>query len=89
MPSLDVGTVAVALPGPEWYVPVRNEGPSTFTPARCSPTTPSSPSPAGPANSRVPVPSASCTVKIVLTPLERAAHGATSPSPRTSWAARR
>ncbi|MEZ5252200.1 MAG: hypothetical protein R2713_24210 [Ilumatobacteraceae bacterium] len=32
MPSLDVGTVAVALPGPEWYVPVRN-GPSTFTPA--------------------------------------------------------
>lgn len=76
VPSLDVGTVAVALPGPEWYVPVRNEGPSTFTPAEVITDNPEFTVTGGTCELGVPVPpGASCTVKIVLTPLE--------PGPRT------
>lgn len=31
--NLDVGTVAVGFPGPEWFLVVSNNGPSTFLPA--------------------------------------------------------
>lgn len=31
--NLDVGTVAVGYPGPEWYLVVNNRGPSSFVPA--------------------------------------------------------
>ncbi|HUC32412.1 MAG TPA: hypothetical protein VMS14_03365, partial [Ilumatobacteraceae bacterium] len=31
--DLDMGTVAVTFPGPEWFLVVRNDGPSSFVPA--------------------------------------------------------
>jgi hypothetical protein len=31
--NLDVGTVAVGFPGPEWFLVVSNQGPSSFVPA--------------------------------------------------------
>ncbi|MFN8024209.1 MAG: choice-of-anchor D domain-containing protein [Acidimicrobiales bacterium] len=71
IPSLDVGTVAVLLPGPEWYVPVRNEGPSTFVPSTVETDNPEFTVTGGTCQLGVPVPPGeSCTVKIVLTPLE-------------------
>ncbi len=70
VPSLDVGTVAVLLPGPEWYIPVRNEGPSTFLPAVVATTNPEFTITGGTCQLGVPVPpGATCTVKVVLTPL--------------------
>ncbi|MDO8364885.1 MAG: choice-of-anchor D domain-containing protein [Actinomycetota bacterium] len=33
MADLDVGTVAVGFPGPEWFLVVSNHGPSSFSPA--------------------------------------------------------
>lgn len=71
VPSLDVGTVAVLLPGPEWYVPVRNEGPSTFLPARVESSNPEFTITGGTCELAVPVPPGeSCTVKVVLTPAD-------------------
>jgi hypothetical protein len=70
VPSLDVGTVAVTLPGPEWYIPVRNEGPSTFLPAVVASSNPEFTITGGTCELGVPVPpGATCTVKVVLTPL--------------------
>lgn len=70
VPSLDVGTVAMLLPGPEWYIPVRNEGPSTFLPAVVSSSSPEFTITGGTCELGVPVPpGATCTVKVVLTPL--------------------
>jgi hypothetical protein len=69
VPSLDVGTVAVLLPGPEWYIPVRNEGPSTFVPAVVESSSPEFTITGGTCELGVPVPPGStCTVKVVLTP---------------------
>ena len=69
IPSLDVGTVAVLLPGPEWYVPVRNDGPSTFVPSVVETDNPEFTVTGGTCELGVPVPpGASCTVKVVLTP---------------------
>ena len=69
VPSLDVGTVAVLLPGPEWYIPVRNEGPSTFLPAVVESSSPEFTITGGTCELGVPVPPGStCTVKVVLTP---------------------
>jgi hypothetical protein len=76
IPSLDVGTVAPLLPGPEWFVPVRNDGPSTFLPARVESSSPEFTITGGTCQLAVPVPPGeSCTVKVVLTPAE--------PGPRT------
>lgn len=69
VPSLDVGTVAVLLPGPEWYIPVRNDGPSTFLPALVESSSPEFTITGGTCELGVPVPPGStCTVKVVLTP---------------------
>jgi Tol biopolymer transport system component len=69
VPSLDVGTVAVLLPGPEWYIPVRNEVPSTFVPAVVESSSPEFTITGGTCELGVPVPPGSiCTVKVVLTP---------------------
>jgi Tol biopolymer transport system component len=71
VPSLDVGTVAVLLPGPEWYVPVRNEGPSTFLPAVVESSSSEFTITGGTCELAVPVPPGeSCTVKVVLTPAD-------------------
>ena len=70
VPSLDVGTVAVLLPGPEWYIPVRNDGPATFLPAVVASSNPEFTITGGTCELGVPVPpGATCTVKVVLTPL--------------------
>jgi hypothetical protein len=69
VPSLDVGTVAVLLPGPEWYIPVRNDGPSTFLPAIVESSAEEFTITGGTCELGVPVPpGATCTVKVVLTP---------------------
>ena len=67
--SLDVGTVRVGVPGPEWYVAVRNEGPATFVPARVTVSDARFSLTGGTCALGVPVPSGgSCTVYLVLTP---------------------
>ena len=70
IPSLDVGTVAVMLPGPEWYIPVRNDGPSTFVPGLVSSDNPEFAITGGTCQLGVPVPpGGSCNVEVVLTPV--------------------
>ncbi len=67
--SLDVGTVRVGAPGPEWYVAVRNEGPATFVPARVTVSDARFSVTGGTCALGVPVPAGgSCTVYLVLTP---------------------
>jgi hypothetical protein len=69
-PQLDVGTVAVALPGPEWYIPIRNEGPSTFVPSVITSSNPDfAITDGGTCRFALPVlPGQWCTVELVLTP---------------------
>lgn len=68
-PALDVGTVGVLYPGPEWYIAVRNEGPSTFLPATVESTNPDFAVTGGTCTLGVPVPPGqACEVKVVLTP---------------------
>lgn len=77
IPSLDVGTVAPLLPGPEWFVPVRNDGPSTFVPATVESSSPEFSITGGTCQLGVPVPPGeTCTVRVVLTPA--------LPGPRTA-----
>lgn len=70
VPTLDVGTVAVTYPGPEWYVGIRNEGPSTFVPATVVSSNPDFVVTGGTCALALPVPPGqTCTVYLVLTPL--------------------
>jgi Tol biopolymer transport system component len=67
--SLDVGSVGIAFPGPEWYVAIRNEGPSTFVPSTVESTNPEFAITGGTCGLGLPVaPGQSCTVYVVLTP---------------------
>lgn len=69
VPTLDVGTVAITYPGPEWYVGIRNEGPSTFMPATVVSSNPDFQITGGTCGLGLPVPPGqSCTVYVVLTP---------------------
>ena len=68
-PTLDVGTVAITYPGPEWYVGIRNEGPSTFMPATVESSNPNFAVTGGTCGLGLPVASGqTCTVYVVLTP---------------------
>jgi len=67
--DLDIGTIAVGLPSPEWFVALRNEGPSTFTPALVTSSSSAFAVTGGTCGLGLPVPpGGSCTVNVVLTP---------------------
>jgi len=69
--DLDVGTVAVGFPGPEWFLVLSNEGPSSFVPATAVTSNPdflvSGGSCIDTPGTAVP-PGGSCTVNIELMP---------------------
>ncbi|MFM2072237.1 MAG: hypothetical protein RLZZ623_2500 [Actinomycetota bacterium] len=68
-PALDVGTVAITFPGPEWFIAIRNDGPSTFLPAKVESTNPDFAITGGTCGLGLPVPPGqACEVHIVLTP---------------------
>lgn len=68
--AVDVGMVEVGVPGPEWYVAVRNEGPSTFQPATVTSADPQFSVTGGTCSLKLAVPPGeSCTVYLVFTPL--------------------
>ena len=68
-PSLDVGSVGITFPGPEWYVSVRNDGPSTFMPTMVGSSNSEFAVTGGTCQLALPVqPGQTCTVYIVLTP---------------------
>ncbi len=69
--NLDVGTVAVGYPGPEWYLVVNNRGPSSFVPALVETTNPDFLISGGTCNAAVatPVPpGGTCTVNLMMMP---------------------
>lgn len=69
--DLDVGTVGVGYTGPEWYLPVRNEGPSTFTPALVISSNPDFVITGGTCDEGAPIsPGGSCTITLVMLPSE-------------------
>jgi len=69
--ALNVGTVAVGFPGPEWFLVLNNRGPSSFVPATVVVSNPdfliSGGSCADQARTPVP-PGSSCTVNLMLMP---------------------
>lgn len=69
--NLDVGTVAVGYPGPEWFLVLTNAGPSSFVPALVEVTNPdfliSGGSCADTSGTPVP-PGGTCTVNLMLMP---------------------
>ena len=71
MANLDVGTVAVGYPGPEWYLVVNNRGPSSFVPALVESSNPdflvSGGSCAAAVATPVP-PGGTCTVNLMMMP---------------------
>jgi hypothetical protein len=67
--ALDVGTVSVAVPGPEWYLAVRNQGPSVFVPSLVQSTDGQFEVTGGTCELGVPVqPGLACTVYVTFTP---------------------
>ncbi len=69
--SLDVGTVAVGYPGPEWYLVINNRGPSSFVPGVLETTNPDFLISGGTCSAAVatPVPpGGTCTVNLMLMP---------------------
>jgi len=70
MSDLDVGTVSVSVPGPEWFVNVVNQGPGSFQPAGITIDNPDFALTAnGSCFSLAPVAAGkSCSVAIILTP---------------------
>jgi Tol biopolymer transport system component len=71
MANLDVGTVAVGYPGPEWFLVVNNRGPSSFVPATVEVTNPDFLISGGSCVSAVatPVPpGGTCTVNLMMMP---------------------
>lgn len=67
-PTLDMGTVAVNLPGDEWFVAVKNLGPSSFVPTTAT-ATPGFTVTGGTCQLGLAVPPGqTCTVEVVLTP---------------------
>ena len=68
-PDLDVGTVVVGYPGPEWRIGVKNLGPSTWIPAVVTSSNQDFAVTGGTCSLGVPMlPGEYCEVKIVLTP---------------------
>lgn len=69
--NLDVGTVAVGYPGPEWYLVVNNRGPSSFVPSLVESSNPdfliSGGSCAAAVSTPVP-PGGTCTVNLMMMP---------------------
>lgn len=69
MTDLDIGSVAVGYPSPEWFVGVINHGPGAFVPAAVSTSNPNFGITGGTCTPGVPVPAgSSCEVHIILTP---------------------
>jgi len=69
--DLDVGTVAVGYPGPEWFLVVNNRGPSSFVPALVETTNPDFLVSGGTcvAADAAPVPpGGTCTVNLMMMP---------------------
>ena len=65
----DLGTVSVAVPGPEWYVNVVNDGPGAFVPATAISDTLEFAVTGGSCLDHSPVPAGkSCSVYVLLTP---------------------
>lgn len=70
LPALDMGTVPVNWPSPEWYVTLTNEGPGAFVPAEITVPDPAVSITGGTCVPLVPVPAGgSCTVTVVFTPI--------------------
>lgn len=68
-PTLDMGTVAVNLPGDEWFVAVKNLGPSSFVPTTATVTEGFTVT-GGTCQLGLAVPPGqTCTVEVVLTPI--------------------
>lgn len=69
MADLDLGTVMVTIPGPEWFVNVVNMGPGSFVPASVSTDDPDFAVSGGTCLDLAPVAAGqSCSVKLILTP---------------------
>ncbi len=69
VPDLDVGTVVVTFPGPEWWIGVKNLGPSTFTTQSITSSNPDFAVTGGTCGYGLPlVPGDFCKINIVLTP---------------------
>ncbi len=67
-PALDMGTIAVGLPGDEWFVAVKNMGPSSWVPSSAT-TTDGFTVTGGTCQLGLAVaPGQTCTVQVVLTP---------------------
>jgi len=69
--SLDVGTVAVGYPGPEWFLVLNNRGPSSFVPALATTTNPDFLISGGTCVTAVPTPvppGGTCTVNLMMLP---------------------
>lgn len=70
--NLDVGTVAVGYPGPEWYLVVNNRGPSSFVPTLVETSNPdflvSGGSCAAAATATPVPPGGTCTVNLMMMP---------------------
>lgn len=69
--DLDVGTVAVGYPGPEWFLVVNNRGPSSFVPTSVESTNPDFLISGGTCNAvgSAPVPpGGTCTVNLMMMP---------------------
>jgi hypothetical protein len=70
LPSLDMGTVPVNWPSPEWFVTLTNEGPGAFVPAEITTADPAFMVTGGTCVPLVPLPAGgSCTVNLVFTPI--------------------
>jgi hypothetical protein len=70
IPALDMGTVPVNWPSPEWFVTLTNEGPGSFTPELIATEDPAFMITGGTCVPLVPVPAgSSCTVNVVFTPI--------------------
>lgn len=69
MADLDLGTVMVTIPGPEWYVNVVNSGPGSFVPATITTDNPDFAISGGTCLDLAAVSAGqSCSVKVILTP---------------------
>ena len=69
MADLDIGTVAVGYPSPEWFIGVINNGPAAFVPSAITTSNPNFGITGGTCTPGVAVqPGGSCEVHIILTP---------------------
>lgn len=85
---LDLGTVTVLVPGPEWFVYVLNDGPGTFTPRTVTMDNPDFAITGGSCLDGAAVPAGkSCSVKVMLTPSVAGPLSATLTVAETGYAA--